>query len=179
MDTNLKVTFLCLSCHLNKQDLGANETSEEKHSHKISTGLSRDFGVIFLCVFSHTRNNPKKHINKSLAPTHSRENPPNLFVFMCFFSFPEPGRGLVADVCGDPLLRYTVSRSMSSCRSRFPVFFPGWSSESDVVPHVPVAPVARQLPGVSHVKLPLKRVSRRKVVWQLHLLMSRYTVQLR
>ena len=27
----------------------------------------------------------KKHINKFLAPTQSRDNPANLFMFMCFF----------------------------------------------------------------------------------------------
>ena len=27
----------------------------------------------------------KKHINKFLAPTRSRDNPANLFMFMCFF----------------------------------------------------------------------------------------------
>ena len=35
----------------------------------------------------------KKHINKFLAPTQSRDNPANLFMFMCF-SFPS---GAVAD----------------------------------------------------------------------------------
>ena len=40
--------------------------------------------------FSPKGNDPKKkkHINKFLAPTQSRDNPENLFMFMCF-SFPE------------------------------------------------------------------------------------------
>ena len=55
------------------------------------TGLSGDFGGDFVYVFfspSPIRNDPKKHINKILAPTQSRDNPANLFMFMCF-SFPE------------------------------------------------------------------------------------------
>ena len=42
-----------------------------------------------MCFFSPIRNDPKKkkrkHINNFLAPTQSRDNPANLFMFMCFF----------------------------------------------------------------------------------------------
>ena len=53
-------------------------------------GLSRDFeGDFVYVVFSSIKNDrTKKHINKILPPTHSRDNPANLFMFMCF-SFPE------------------------------------------------------------------------------------------
>ena len=59
---------------------------EKKHLNKIFTGLSRDFGGDFVYVFfSPIRNDPKKYINKFLAPTQSQDNPANLFMFMCFF----------------------------------------------------------------------------------------------
>ena len=48
-------------------------------------GFSGDF---CLCVFLHHEDWPKKHRNKFSPPTRSRDNPPNLFMFMCF-SFPE------------------------------------------------------------------------------------------
>ena len=32
---------------------------------------------------------PRKHMNKYLTPTQSRDNPQNLCMFMCYFSFPE------------------------------------------------------------------------------------------
>ena len=38
-----------------------------------------------MCFFSPIRNDPKKHINNFSAPTQSRDNPANLFMFMCFF----------------------------------------------------------------------------------------------
>ena len=59
--------------------------------NKLFTGLSRDFWGNFVYVFfSPIRNDPKKkkHINKFLAPTQSRDNPANLFMFMCVFSCP-------------------------------------------------------------------------------------------
>ena len=61
------------------------------HKHKNFTGLSQDFwgGILFYVFFSPIRNDPKKHINKILPPTQSRDNPANLFMFMCVFSFPE------------------------------------------------------------------------------------------
>ena len=63
-------------------------------------------------------------------------------------------RSLVAHVCGDTLSRYT-------CRSRFPlnpgVFQVQQQYRITLPLKGPVAPVALELPGVSHVKLPLKR----------------------
>ena len=69
---------------------------EKKHVNKTFTGLSRDLGGNFVCVFfSPIRNDPKKtHKKKILPPAQSRDNPANLFMFMCF-SFPwksAPGR---------------------------------------------------------------------------------------
>ena len=55
-------------------------------------GLSRDFGGHFVYVFFYPiRNDPKrkKHINKILAPTQSRDNPANLFYVCVFFAFPD------------------------------------------------------------------------------------------
>ena len=64
--------------------------------------------------------------------------------------FRESPQTIVAHECGDPLSRYT-------CRSRLAFF----RCSSGVALHPllksPVAPVALQLPGLSHVKLPLKR----------------------
>ena len=49
-------------------------------------GIVPEFcGEFCLCVFSPIRNEKKKHINKFLAPTQSRDNPANLFMFMCVF----------------------------------------------------------------------------------------------
>ena len=69
--------------------------SEKKHIKKKTRkqnfhGIVPGFwGGFCLCVFfSPIRNDPKKHINKILAPTQSRDNPANLFMFTCF-SFPE------------------------------------------------------------------------------------------
>ena len=39
-----------------------------------------------MCFFLPHKESPeKKHINKFLAPTQSRDNPAKLFMFMCFF----------------------------------------------------------------------------------------------
>ena len=63
---------------------------------------------------------------------------------------------IVAHVCGEPLSRYRG-------RSRFPQNPGGFSGVAAVSRYTPpplegpVAPVALELPGVSHVKLPLKR----------------------
>ena len=55
---------------------------KKKHLNTTFTGLSRNFvGGFRLCVFFSP---PKKNINNLLAPTQSRENPANLFLFMCF-----------------------------------------------------------------------------------------------
>ena len=52
-------------------------------------GIVPGFLVGFcLCFFTHKEWPEKKHINNFLAPTQSRDNPANLFMFMCF-SFPE------------------------------------------------------------------------------------------
>ena len=40
-----------------------------------------------MCFFSHIRNDPKKHINKFLPPTQSRDNPANLFMFMFYYYY--------------------------------------------------------------------------------------------
>ena len=45
-------------------------------------GLSRDLEGGFCLLFS--KNDPKKHINKILAPTQSRDNPGHMFMFVCF-----------------------------------------------------------------------------------------------
>ena len=45
-------------------------------------------GFLFMCFFSPIPNDPKENKNKFLPPTQSRDNPANLFLFMCF-SFPE------------------------------------------------------------------------------------------
>ena len=46
------------------------------------------WGWFCLCVFlphkEWKKKKKKKHINKILAPTQSRDNPANLFMFMCF-----------------------------------------------------------------------------------------------
>ena len=39
-----------------------------------------------MCFFSPIRNDTKKHMNKFLPPTQSRDNPANLFM-LCVFSF--------------------------------------------------------------------------------------------
>ena len=61
---------------------------------------------------------------------------------------------IVAHVFGDPLSRYT-------CRSRFPQnpgIFQVWQQYRATPPvKGPIAPVALELPRVSHVKLPLNR----------------------
>ena len=65
----------------------------KQNFHRIVPGFLEGF---CLCVFSPTRNDlsppqgmtPKKHMNEFLTPAQSRDNPANLFMFMCF-SFPE------------------------------------------------------------------------------------------
>ena len=71
-----------------KQKLWSEKNTQEKTRNKIFTGLSRDLGENFVYVlFSPKRNDPiKKQINKCLAPTQSRDNPANLFMFMCFLA---------------------------------------------------------------------------------------------
>ena len=73
------------------QYLGANKNKRRiKHRNTIFTGLSQDFCFGFcLCVFLHHVEWPKKNINKFLPPTQSRDNPANLFMFICVLSFPE------------------------------------------------------------------------------------------
>ena len=56
---------------------------KKKHLNTNFTGLSWDFwGEFCLCVFPHKEWPEKKHINKFLAPTQSRDNPTNLFMFI-------------------------------------------------------------------------------------------------
>ena len=66
--------------------------------------------------------------------------------------------GLVAHVCGEPLSRYTCR---ATCvRADFLRILGSFRCSSSISLHPlkgPVAPVALELPGVSHVKLPLKR----------------------
>ena len=65
----------------------------EKKTHKEKTCKQNFHGIIpgfwgefCLCVlFSPIGMTRKKHINNFLAPTQSRDNPANLFMFMCFF----------------------------------------------------------------------------------------------
>ena len=72
-----------------KLEYGCN-LGAKKHINRIFLGLSRDFWGDFVYVFFSPPQGMtwKKHINKCLAPTQSRDNPANLFMFMCF-SFPE------------------------------------------------------------------------------------------
>ena len=66
--------------------LGAKKTHKEKRVNKIFTGLSRDFGGYFLYVFfSPIGNDPKKTHKQNFGTHQSRDNPVNLFMFMCFF----------------------------------------------------------------------------------------------
>ena len=76
------------ACLRNADNVG----SEKKHikiktCKQIFTGLSRDFwgDFVYVFFFSPIRNDPKKHINNFLAPIQSRDNPANLYMFMCFF----------------------------------------------------------------------------------------------
>ena len=57
--------------------------TRKQNIHGIVPGF---WGEFCLCVFSPPKGmTRKKHINKILAPTQSRDNPANLFMFMCFF----------------------------------------------------------------------------------------------
>ena len=59
--------------------------TKKKHLNNIFTGLSRNsLGILFMCFLSPMRNDPPKHINKILLPTESCDNPPDLFMFVCF-----------------------------------------------------------------------------------------------
>ena len=74
--------FVPLSSRFKKKHI-----KTKKHVNKFFTWLSRDFRVDFVYMFfSPIRNDQKqkKHINKILAPTQSRDNPANLFM-LCFF----------------------------------------------------------------------------------------------
>ena len=66
----------------------------------------------------------------------------------------ESGRPIVAHVCGDPPVALHASQQISSESW----VFLGVAAVSRYTPlKSPVAPVTLQLPGVSHVKLPLQR----------------------
>ena len=69
--------------------LGAKKhTKKKKHVNKCSRDCPGFFWGGCLCVFSLPHKDwPQKHINRFFAPTQSRENPANLFMFMRF-SFP-------------------------------------------------------------------------------------------
>ena len=56
------------------------------------------------------RNDPKKHKNKILTPTQSRDNPANLFMFMCFF-FPILRRLFWGSRPGGPKAPFALSLS--------------------------------------------------------------------
>ena len=58
------------------------KNTREQNVPLIVLGFWGDFVYVF---FSPIRNDPKK----TWAPTQSGDNPANLFMFMCFFSFPE------------------------------------------------------------------------------------------
>ena len=88
---------------------------------------------------------------------------------------PDKPPDIVAHVCGDPLSRYTCPAARVAADFLRILRF---SRYRTTPPPLTVAPVALQLPRVSHVKLPLKRCCAAGGVQQLHLWVSRCTVQL-
>ena len=72
-----------------------------------------------MCFFSPIRNDPKKTHHKQLsAPTQSRDNPANLFMFTCF-SFPESG-------CDEHEARRSSSGAVMPCQGKTPLRGPAW-----------------------------------------------------
>ena len=71
-------------------NLGSLKTLKEKTSKQNVQGIVLGFfwgGGFCVCLFSLPKRQGmtrKKRMNKILAPTQSRDNPANLFMFLCF-----------------------------------------------------------------------------------------------